>query len=240
MASILKVEGDRAQKASKGIAAMPAYAKVTRSVAGLRGRNEAFVLLEFFIDRLKVYLRDEGARHDLIDAALGAVAETETPTPSPSPQGGGEAPLQDDLLMITRKVEALDTFLATDDGRNLLAGYKRASNILKAEEKKDGPDAYAHRHAPNLRIEPQEHKLAAAIARAREETAEHLSKEDFAGAMRALSKLREPVDVFFDDVTVNADNADLRLNRLRLLAELRRVMMGVADFGKIAGESATA
>ena len=198
-------------------------------------------LLEFFIDRLKVYLRDKGARYDLIDAALGAVPETETPTPSPSPQGGGEqAPLQDDLLMITRKVEALDTFLSTDDGRNLLAGYKRASNILKAEEKKDGPDAYAHRHAPNLRIAPQEHKLAAAIARAREETAEHLSKEDFAGAMRALSKLREPVDVFFDDVTVNADNADLRLNRLRLLAELRRVMMGVADFGKIAGESATA
>ncbi|PWB91580.1 glycine--tRNA ligase subunit beta [Methylocystis sp. MitZ-2018] len=204
------------------------------------GHDVAADLVEFFIDRLKVYLRDKGARHDLIDAALGAVPETETPTPSPSPQGGGEAPLQDDLLMITRKVEALDTFLSTDDGRNLLAGYKRASNILKAEEKKDGPDAYAHRHAPNLRIEPQEHKLAAAIARAREETAEHLSKEDFAGAMRALSKLREPVDVFFDDVTVNADNADLRLNRLRLLAELRRVMMGVADFGKIAGESATA
>ncbi len=209
-------------------------------------------LLEFFIDRLKVYLRDKGARHDLIDAALGASPSGEGAAradegfalsdrlPSPSPQGGGEAPLQDDLLMITRKVEALDTFLSTDDGRNLLAGYKRASNILKAEEKKDGPDAYAHRHAPNLRIEPQEHKLAAAIARAREETAEHLSKEDFAGAMRALSKLREPVDVFFDDVTVNADNADLRLNRLRLLAELRRVMMGVADFGKIAGESATA
>ncbi|HEY8214019.1 MAG TPA: glycine--tRNA ligase subunit beta, partial [Methylocystis sp.] len=202
------------------------------------GHHVAADLLEFFIDRLKVYLRDKGARHDLIDAALGAVPETETP--SPSPQGGEEAPLQDDLLMITRKVEALDKFLATDDGRNLLAGYKRASNILKAEEKKDGPDAYAHRHAPNLRIEPQEHKLAAAIARAREETAEHLKTEDFAGAMRALSKLRAPVDAFFDDVTVNAENADLRLNRLRLLAELRRVMMGVADFGKIAGESATA
>ena len=94
-----------------------------------------------------------------------------------SDKGEGKAPLQDDLLMITRKVEALDIFLATDDGRNLLAGYKRASNILKAEEKKDGPDAYAHRHAPNLRIEPQEHKLAAAIARAREETAEHLRRK---------------------------------------------------------------
>ncbi|MGJ0454357.1 MAG: glycine--tRNA ligase subunit beta [Methylocystis sp.] len=199
-------------------------------------------LLEFFIDRLKVYLRDKGARYDLIDAALGALPSSDPASPDHLlPQAGeGGPPLQDDLLMITRKVEALDTFLSTDDGRNLLAGYKRASNILKAEEKKDGADAYAHRHAPNLRIEPQEHKLAAAIARAREETAEHLSKEDFAGAMRALSKLREPVDVFFDDVTVNAENADLRLNRLRLLAELRRVMMGVADFGKIAGESATA
>ncbi|MFA6205961.1 MAG: glycine--tRNA ligase subunit beta [Methylocystis sp.] len=225
------------------------------------GHDVAADLLEFFIDRLKVYLRDKGARYDLIDAALGALpsplageggsrsepGEGLSPSSDPAspdhllpPAGEGNPPLQDDLLMITRKVEALDTFLSTDDGKNLLAGYKRASNILKAEEKKDGPDAYAHRHAPNLRIEPQEHKLAAAIARAREETAEHLSKEDFAGAMRALSKLREPVDVFFDDVTVNADNADLRLNRLRLLAELRRVMMGVADFGKIAGESATA
>jgi glycyl-tRNA synthetase beta chain len=199
--------------------------------------NERKVLLEFFIDRLKVYLRDKGARYDLIDAALGAVAY-EPPTPGPSPQGEGKtAPLQDDLLMITRKVEALDSFLATDDGRNLLAGFKRAVNILKAEEKKDGPEAYAHAHAPNLRIEPQEHKLAAAIARAREETAERLEKENFAGAMRALSKLREPVDEFFDKVTVNAENADLRLNRLRLLAELRRVMMGVADFGKVAGEA---
>ncbi|MBM3651936.1 MAG: glycine--tRNA ligase subunit beta [Alphaproteobacteria bacterium] len=205
------------------------------------GHDAATDLLEFFVDRLKVYLRDKGARHDLIDAALGALPSSDPASPDHLlPQAGEGAPLQDDLLMITRKVEALDKFLATDDGKNLLAGYKRASNILKAEEKKDGPDAYTHRHAPNLRIEPQEHKLAAAIARAREETAEHLAKEDFAGAMRALSKLREPVDVFFDDVTVNADNADLRGSRLRLLAELRRVMTGVADFGKIAGETGAA
>jgi glycyl-tRNA synthetase beta chain len=217
-------------------------------------------LLEFFIDRLKVYLRDRGARHDLIDAALGALPspargrgwldEVETgegPSSDPASQGHllpqageGRPPLQDDLLMITKKVEALDKFLATDDGKNLLAGFKRAANILKIEEKKDGPRAYSHRHAPNLRIEHAEHKLAAAIARAREDTGEKLEKEDFAGAMRALSRLREPVDVFFDKVTVNADNADLRLNRLRLLAELRRVMMGVADFGKIAGEGGEA
>jgi glycyl-tRNA synthetase beta chain len=183
-------------------------------------------LLEFFVDRLKVYLRDKGARYDLIDAALGAVAAGD---------GGAVLSPQDDLLMTTRIVEALDTFLGAEDGRNLLAGYRRACNILKAEEKKDGAGAYDKGHAPNLRIEPEEHKLAAAIARAKEETAEKLKKEDFTGAMHSLSKLREPVDHFFDKVTVNADNADLRLNRLRLLAELRRTMNGVADFDKVTG-----
>jgi glycyl-tRNA synthetase beta chain len=233
------------------------HSKAVKKVDGGMVGASALDLLEFFIDRLKVYLRDKGARHDLIDAALGAVPLTpeeisdgeaeETPSSDPAsqgrllpPAGEGGSPLQDDLLMITKKVEALDKFLATDDGKNLLAGYKRASNILKAEEKKDGPRAYSHRHAPNLRIEHEEHKLAAAIARAREETAEKLEKEDFAGAMRSLAKLRAPVDAFFDKVTVNAENADLRLNRLRLLAELRRVMLGVADFGKIAGETGVA
>lgn len=208
------------------------HSKALKKAGGEMVGASAANLLEFFIDRLKVYLRDKGARYDLIDAALGAVAFVDS-----EEETVAGAPLQDDLLMITKKVEALDKFLATDDGKNLLAGFKRAVNILKAEEKKDGPNAYSHRHAPNLRIEPEEHKLAAAIARAREETAEKLEKEDFAGAMRALSRLREPVDAFFDKVTVNADNADLRLNRLRLLAELRRVMMGVADFGKVAGEA---
>jgi glycyl-tRNA synthetase beta chain len=179
-------------------------------------------LLAFFIERLKVYLRDRGARYDLIDAALGA--------------SGGAT--QDDLLIITRKVEALDAFLKTDDGKNLLAGFKRATNILKAEEKKDGAGAYDAHHAPNLRIEHAEHKLAAAVARARDETGERLATEDFEGAMRALAKLREPVDAFFESVTVNADNADLRLNRLRLLAELRAAMHGVADFAKIAETAA--
>ena len=187
-------------------------------------------LLEFFIDRLKVYLRDKGARYDLIDAALGAgaIGDAEAATTS-GPQR------QDDLLMVTQKVEALDKFLATEDGRNLLAGYKRASNILKIEEKKDGAGAYDKGHAANLRVEPEEHKLAAAIARAKEETGEKLKKEDFTGAMQSLSKLREPVDHFFDKVTVNAGNADLRLNRLRLLAELRHAMNGVADFDKVSG-----
>ncbi|MGC1864355.1 MAG: glycine--tRNA ligase subunit beta [Methylocystis sp.] len=191
--------------------------------------SQLFDLLSFFIDRLKVYLRDRGARYDLIDAALGATSVAE-----------GTPQIQDDLVMITTKVEALSKFLDTDDGRNLLAGYRRAVNILKIEEKKDGAGAYDQHHRPNLRIEPQEHKLAAAIARAREETAEKLHKEDFEGAMRMLAKLREPVDAFFDHVTVNADNKDLRLNRLRLLNELRVVMLGVADFGKVAGDGGAA
>ncbi|QGM46457.1 glycine--tRNA ligase subunit beta [Methylocystis heyeri] len=189
--------------------------------------NRSPDLLSFFIDRLKVYLRDRGARYDLIDAALGAQLA-----------GEGEQREQDDLVMITSKVDALSKFLDTDDGRNLLAGFRRAVNILKIEEKKDGAGAYDAPHAPNLRIEPQEHTLAAAVARAREETAERLNREDFEGAMRMLAKLRAPVDAFFDDVTVNAENKDLRLNRLRLLNELRKAMLGVADFGKVAGEGA--
>ena len=187
-------------------------------------------LLEFFIDRLKVYLRDKGARYDLIDAALGAASVA-----NPEAVEATLTQPQDDLLMIKNKVEALEAFLGADDGKNLLAGYKRACNILKAEEKKDGAGAYDKAHAANLRIEQEEHKLAAAIARAKEETGEKLKKEDFTGAMHSLSKLREPVDHFFDKVTVNAENADLRLNRLRLLSELRRTMNGVADFDKVSG-----
>ena len=182
-------------------------------------------LFEFFIDRLKVYLRDKGARYDLIDAALSAATDQE--------DGVQKQISQDDLLSITQKVDALDKFLTTDDGQNLLAGYRRACNILKIEEKKDGAEVFATRHAPNLRIEQQEHKLAAAIARAREETNEKILKEDFSGAMRSLAKLREPVDHFFDQVTVNADDVTLRINRLRLLGELRQAMSGVADFSKI-------
>ncbi len=182
-------------------------------------------LLEFFIDRLKVYLRDRGARYDLIDAALGATSS-----------GGDGAQAQDDLVLIVAKVEALLKFLDTEDGKNLLAGFRRAANILKIEEKKDGAGAFDAPHDPDLRAEPQEHAFAKAVARAGEETRALLAKEDFAGAMAALSQLRAPVDAFFDDVTVNAEDKALRLNRLRLLNELRQAMLGVADFGKVAGE----
>jgi glycyl-tRNA synthetase beta chain len=180
-------------------------------------------LLAFFIERLKVYLRERGARYDLIDAALGASDEK----------------AQDDLLIVTRKVEALGKFLETDDGKNLLSGFRRAANILRIEEKKDGPGAYDTPHEPGLRTEDAEHKLAHAIEVARKEMAERLAAEDFEGAMQALSKLRAPVDAFFDHVMVNVDDAGVRLNRLRLLAELRSAMLTVADFGKIAGEGGT-
>ncbi len=194
--------------------------------AGLRAQKTAVAqpgvvaadLFAFFIDRLKVYLRDKGARHDLIDAAIGA----------------GEA---DDLLMIVRRVEALSSFLESEEGKTLLAGYKRAVNIIRAEEKKekDGGAGFNEKHAPNLRSEREEHVLSAAIDRAAAGARDHVATEDFAGAMHALAKLREPVDAFFVAVTVNDPDALRRLNRLRLLNELRAAMHVVADFGKVGG-----
>ena len=176
----------------------------------------AIDLLAFFADRLKVYLRDKGARHDLIDAVFALEG-------------------QDDLLMIVRRVEALGRFLDTDDGKNLLAGYRRAANILRAEEKKDGADAFKGAHDAALLVLDQEKALAAALDVAGREAAERVAAEDFEGAMRALAALRAPVDAFFIDVTVNADDPALRLNRLRLLNALRHAVHTVADFSKIAG-----
>ena len=175
-------------------------------------------LFFFFIDRLKVYLRDKGARHDLIDAAIG---------------DGGE----DDLLLITRRVDALGKFLDTDDGKNLLAGFKRAANILKAEEKKetDGGKSFLEKHAPSLRNGPEEDKLALEIDRAAKNARKHVAEEDFEAAMRSLAQLREPVDDFFVAVTVNDADPARRLNRLRILNELREATRVVADFSKISG-----
>ena len=174
-------------------------------------------LLAFFADRLKVYLRDQGARHDLIDAVFAL-------------------PGQDDLLLVVRRVEALGAFLGTDDGKNLLAGYKRAANILRIEEKKDGraydaaPDA-----ARAAAGQPEERALAEALESARAEASAAVAAEDFSGAMRALSRLRAPVDAFFETVTVNADDPALRENRLLLLNALRAATREVADFSRIEG-----
>jgi len=137
--------------------------------------------------------------------------------------------------MIVRRVEALGAFLETDDGKNLLAGYRRAANILKAEEKKDGAGAFEAAHDPALLIEPAEKALAETLGLAGREAARCVGAEDFQGAMRSLAALRAPVDSFFEDVTVNADDPRLRANRLRLLNELRRAVHNVADFSKIAG-----
>jgi glycyl-tRNA synthetase beta chain len=173
-------------------------------------------LLAFFADRLKIYLRDKGARHDLIDAVFAL-------------------PGQDDLLMIVWRVEALGRLLDTEDGQNLLTGYRRAANILRAEEKKDGAQAFAGKHDPALLALPAEKDLADVLAAAGAAARERAAREDFEGAMRALATLRAPVDAFFLDVTVNADDPALRLNRLRLLNELREAMHAVADFSRVAG-----
>ncbi len=172
-------------------------------------------LLAFLGDRLKVYLKDEGARHDLIDAVFALEG-------------------QDDLLMVVRRVEALGRFVSSDDGVNLLAGYKRAVNILKAEEKKDGAPVTGRPHADHFQEQAEIH-LAAAIDTARAEAADAVTSENFEGAIEALSKLRSPVDRFFEDILVNADDPALRMNRLQLLAEIRDATHVVADFSKVAG-----
>ena len=167
-------------------------------------------LLAFFADRLKVLLRDQGQRHDLVDAvfALG----------------------DDDLVRIVAKVTALGEFLGTEDGKNLLAGYKRAVNILKAEEKKGalptGEPATA---------EAEEGALFTAVGRMEAEVGEALETEDYEAAMRALSSLRAPVDAFFEKVLVNSEVASERDNRLRLLAKVRDAMGRVADFSQVTG-----
>ncbi|GLS00741.1 glycine--tRNA ligase beta subunit [Brevundimonas denitrificans] len=194
---------------------------VAPALAGLSGLARAVDKLSietevvaFFADRLKVLLRDQGKRHDLVDAvfALG----------------------DDDLVRIVRRVEALDGFLATDDGANLLAGYKRASNILRAEEKKGAvPTGMVRTGLPGQ--PEQETALAFAAAAAATAVDAALETEDFAAAMTALARLRAPVDAFFDKVMVNSEVAEERDNRLKLLGQVRAVMGRVADFGMIAG-----
>jgi glycyl-tRNA synthetase beta chain len=186
-------------------------------------------LMGFFSERLKVYLRERGIRYDLIDAVFSL-------------------PGQDDLLLIVSRVEALGRFLDTNDGSNLLVGYRRAANIVRAEEKNDRPGAFEGPCDPGLLREPEETQLWTTIQSVSAETQrnlalayERIGDPDFAqdasfeAAMESLSSLRAPVDAFFDEVTVNAEDASLRLNRLRLLSELRRAMHWAADFSKIAG-----
>jgi len=170
-------------------------------------------LLAFFADRLKVQLREQGARYDLVDAVFALEG-------------------QDDLLIVVRRVEALGKFLDTDDGKNLLAGTKRAANILRIEEKRDGK-AYDGAPDPALYSLAEEKTLAKAIDQVKAEASAAVAKEDFAGAMSAMAKLRPAVDAFFDKVKVNDDDPQLRENRLKLLNEIRAATRAVADFSRI-------
>jgi glycyl-tRNA synthetase beta chain len=228
------------------------YDRIKAAFAGRRDKSAEFTqfyeskiaesipvaneLVSFFHDRLKVYLREKGHRYDAIDAVLAKA------------YGAPE----DDLVLIVRKLEALEAFLKTDDGANLASGYKRAANILKAEEKKEGVGRASARHAdaphaPSWRAEArptieeslfrqaEEKALYAALEAAEEKARKAVADEKFEDAMAALSTLRAPIDAFFDAVTVNADDKALRANRLTLLARFRAATAAVADLSKLEG-----
>ena len=217
-----------------GVQAVIVQARVVKKVlAGdILVDSRAVDLVSFFIDRLKVYLREKGARHDLIDAAIGAA----------------DSASSDDLLMIVQRVEALARFLDTEDGKSLIAGYKRATNILRAEEKKDGAGTFDEEPDLKLCIEPSERLFYGEVETTILNTQSHLRFADerigdprfgnqtpFEDAMESFVTLRPYVDAFFEEVTVNDPDPALRNNRLRLLSKLRRAMNRVADFSKIAG-----
>jgi glycyl-tRNA synthetase beta chain len=171
-------------------------------------------LLEFFIDRLKVYFRDRGLAHDHI-AAVFALGE-------------------DDIVLLQARAEALKEFLASDDGINLLTAYRRAGNIVAIEEKRDGIKFEGEADHALLKVD-EEQRLARALTEVQQGTRTALGLESFRDAMQALALLRQPVDAFFDRVTVNCEDADLRVNRLRLLSQIRATLGQVADFSKIEG-----
>ncbi|MBZ9814240.1 glycine--tRNA ligase subunit beta [Mesorhizobium sp. CA7] len=202
------------------------FAKAFANFKG--GADQSSDLLAFFHDRLKVYLRESGARHDLIDAVLSAGSRPISPTRGEI----GQSP-NDDLLQIVRRVEALGSLLDTEEGKNLLAGTKRAANILAAEEKKK--TAIAETVEPALFREDAEKKLYAAVNQAEKEAGQAIQNEDFSAAMLALSVLREPVDSFFERVLVNDEDQAVRANRLALLARIRAATDQVGDFSKIVG-----
>jgi glycyl-tRNA synthetase beta chain len=178
--------------------------------------NAGDSFVDFFDERLKVQLREQGARHDLVDAVLYLRG------------------IETSIVSIVRRVEALGKFLDTEDGKNLLAGYKRAINIIRIEEKKDRRD-YNEWSDPSLYQQEEERALARAIETTREEGSNAVAQEDYEAAMRAMAKLRPHVDSFFDKVTVNVDDKQLRENRLKLLNEIREATRTVADFSCIEG-----
>ena len=187
------------------------------SAAAIGSTAEAVAqeLMEFMAERLKVHLRDQGVRHDRITAVFSLTGE-------------------DDLLRLVARVCALDEFLAGEDGENLLTAYRRAANIVRIEEKNDGADYHGWADDGLLR-EQQERDLFRALTASKEEITKRLEAEQYVAAMTALSRLRRPVDAFFDDVTVNCDEPELRRNRLLLLSQIGSALESVADFSKIEG-----
>ncbi|MEO8244115.1 MAG: DALR anticodon-binding domain-containing protein, partial [bacterium] len=169
----------------------------------------------FFHDRLKVYLRDEGIRHDIIDACLAM-------------------PGSDDLTLLVKRAEALAAFLKTDDGPNLLQGFKRANTILTQAEQKDGVE-YSFGADVKFAETDEERALFAALDRAEAQITPAMAQEDFATAMTAMAQLRAPIDAFFTAVQVNSDNPVTRRNRLNLLHRIRTICSGVADLTKVEG-----
>ncbi len=213
------------RRAALGVIRLVLENKLRLSLAGLfeaahklcagNGTVPTAALLDFFADRLKVTLREKGVRHDLIDAVFSL---------------GGE----DDLVRLMARVDALQSFIASDDGANLLTAYKRASNIVGIEEKKD-KTTYDQAVDPALLTLSEESKLAQVLTQAHSGTKLALDKEEFGAAMTVLALLRGPVDAFFDKVKVNADETAVRQNRLRLLSQIRATLGEVADFSKIEG-----
>jgi glycyl-tRNA synthetase beta chain len=206
-------------ESGRTLATVPTVAAHIKAAAEIKGspiepRNVGMEAIDFFADRLKVQQREAGVRHDLIDAVFAL---------------GGE----DDLVRLLARVHALQAFVTTEDGTNLLAGYKRAANILKKEgfAAAEGEGAQELSYTP----EPAEKALIDALADAAPRAAQAVEDERFADAMAALATLRAPIDRFFEEVTVNADEADKRAARLALLARFRDAVHRVADFSRIEG-----
>ena len=191
------------------------FAAAQAEYVGIEAPQVADDLLDFFGDRLKVVLRDQGVRHDLITAVMAR---------------GGE----DDLTRLLARVEALKSFLETDDGANLLVAYRRAANIVRIEAKKD-KRAYDGAVQAATLAQDEEKTLFSHLTEAAKGAQGALGSEDFTGAMAAMAQLRRPVDAFFDEVTVNAEDAALRENRLQLLSAIGATLAEVADFSKIEG-----
>jgi glycyl-tRNA synthetase beta chain len=191
-----------------------------RAAAGLVSKEEdRFAntndLLSFFHDRLKVFLKDKGIRHDIIDACIAM-------------------PGNDDLTLLVKRADALSTTLSTDDGENLLQGFKRANNILTQAEANDGVE-YSYGADLKFAEEASEKALFAALDAADAKIAPAMGAEDFGTAMEAMAALRGPIDAFFTDVQVNAESQVLRRNRLNLLSRIRKICLSVADLTKIEG-----